>query len=383
MINNNISTKLCWESLRKEFNVVKEYIYFNHAAIAPISRTVKQQIDYFTDQFCKYGIVSNHEFLKKAEYTRDLAAKLINAAPSEIAFIKNTTQGIHIAANGIKWVRGDNVIIPGNEFPANVYPWLNLSKSGVETRFLPVNRGRFLVEDIIKFIDKRTKAISISAVSFTNGFRCDLEQIGRLCKEMGIFFIVDAIQALGAMQIDVRKCGIDLLSADAHKWLLGPQGIGFAYISEDMMDSIEVPNLGYKSMVHHNNYLDYSIRLKPDASRFEEGTLNLMGIAGLQASLEMLLLIGIPKIERRILRLNHLIIERLAEMGYILKSPIDPKERSGILSFYHKSIATDDVYNNLLNAGVVCAKRDGAIRISPHCYNNYDDINSFLEALPG
>ena len=194
-----------------------------------------------------------------------------------------------LAANGIRWERGDNVLVPGNEFPANVFPWLNLASRGVETRFLKVESERFTVEDIARSVNSRTRAVSMSAVSFTSGFRCNLESIGDLCNDMGIFLIVDAIQALGALNIDIEKCRIDLMSADAHKWLLGPQGAGIVYLSESFLDKLEVSNLGYRSMTEEGDYLNYHIRLKSDASRFEEGTLNIMGIMGLQASLNMLL----------------------------------------------------------------------------------------------
>ena len=213
-----------WNLLRKQFPVAENYIYFNHAAIAPVPLSVRDQIQECLKKYCEQGIVCNREFLQDVDQTRRLAARLINATPSEITFVKNTTQGIQIAANGISWEPGDNVLIPENEFPANVFPWLNLGGRGVETRFIPVNDGRFTVREIERFMDKRTKAVSVSAVSFTNGFRCDLDAIGRLCKDRGVFFIVDAIQALGALKIDVKKSMIDLLSADAHKWLLGTPG---------------------------------------------------------------------------------------------------------------------------------------------------------------
>lgn len=371
-----------WDYLRSRFPVTENFIYFNHAAIAPLSLTVKEQIDECNRKFCDQGIVVNREYLEHVEHTRKLAADLIKVSPSEISFVKNTTQGIQIAANGIRWEKGDNVIIPGNEFPANVFPWLNLAGRGVETRFAPVNNGRFTVEDIAQCIDKRTRAVSVSAVSFTNGFRCDLDEIGRLCNEKGVLFIVDAIQALGAVNLDLGNSNIDLLSADAHKWLLGPQGIGFAYISEAMLDKLDIMNMGYRSMINESDYLNYDIRLKPDASRFEEGTMNIMGITGLKASLEMLLSIGIPVIETRIKMLLEPVIKNLTSRGFTIKSPLNKGEESGILSFCHRSMSTDTIYQSLLRSGIVCAQRDGAVRISPHFYNNMDDIGGFLKALP-
>jgi len=371
-----------WDVLRSLFPVAQNYIYFNHAAVSPTSLIVKKQISDCLEKYCFNGIICNKEFLDLADQTRILAAQLINAKPSEIAFVKNTTQGIQLAANGIRWQKGDNVLIPENEFPANVFPWLNLSRQGVRTRIIPLTGGRFTVKDLEQYIDKKTKAVSLSAVSFTNGFRSDLKEIGQLCKDRGIFFIVDAIQALGALEVDVSQCNVDLLSADAHKWLLGPQGIGISYISDAMLEHLDVSNLGYKSMIDDSDYLNYKIRLKSDASRFEEGTLNIIGIVGLRASLEMLLSIGIKSIEKRISELINILIQNLTERGYLIKSPLRDNERSGILSFYHNKIATDKIYQNLFKARVVCAKRDNAVRLSPHFYNNLKDINIVLDALP-
>lgn len=355
-----------WDGLRRQFPVADKYIYFNHAAIAPLSLVVKKQISESLGLYCENGIVCNREFLEIADYTRDLAARLVGAKTSEIAFIKNTTQGILIAANGIRWKSGDNVLIPEKEFPANVYPWLNLARRGVEVKFVPMKNGRFSADDVYRCVDKRTRALSVSAVSFTNGFRCNLVEIGRLCKDKRIFFIVDAIQALGAIEVDVKKTNIDLLSADAHKWLLGPQGIGILYVSENSLENLDVSNLGWKSMEDEGNYLNYEIRLKSNATRFEEGTLNILGIVGLKATLEMLLEIGIPTIQKRVLELTNFLIKNLKEYGYMMKSSMNINERSGIFAFCHKDLPTEVIYQKLLRANVVCAQRDGAVRISPH-----------------
>ena len=371
-----------WESFRGIFPVVEKYIYFNHAAIAPLSVPVKDSMNACNERYCEEGIVCNLEYLDIAWDTRTMAATLINCDPTEITFVKNTTQGLHLAAHGIRWKPGDIVLIPENEFPANVFPWLNLEEKGVETRFIPVSNGKYTATDISKLIDKRTRAVSISAVSFIDGFKPDLVAIGQICREHDLYFIVDAIQALGAMRLDVQEVGIDILAADAHKWLLGPQGTGFAYISKQVLEYLVVENLGYKSMIDESDYLNYRIRLKPDASRFEEGTLNLTGIAGLHASLEMLLSIGISNIEKRILDLNRSLRDHLTKAGYRVLSPAAPDECSGIMSFKHPRISTEIVYRSLFEANIVCAIRGDAVRISPHFYNDESDIRGFIKALP-
>ena len=370
-----------WTSYRSQFPVVKDFIYFNHAAIAPISLAVKEEVSRCMQKYCEYGIICNREFLVAVEETRALVGGIMNAQPSEIAFVKNTTQGLLIAALGIGWNKGDNIVIPEKEFPANVFPWLALEAKGVEVRFAPLDDGRFTVDTIQKCVNDRTRAISVSAVSFVDGFRCNLKEIGDFCKDKDIYFIVDAIQALGAVEVDVKECHVDLLSADGHKWLLGPQGLGIAYVSKKALDTFTVSNLGWKSMTDEANHLRYDIRLKPGAARFEEGTLNIFGIIGLKAALQVLFDIGLAEVHARVIHLTDLIATGLVERRYKIRSSMRDGERSGILSFTHDEYSAEEIYHTLFNANVVCALRDGAVRISPHFYNNEDDINKFMEAL--
>jgi cysteine desulfurase / selenocysteine lyase len=370
-----------WEDLRGEFPVAARYIYLNHAAISPIPRRSVEAIARCAQEFCDKGIICNRYYLKAAEDTRELAARLIGVKAENIAFVKNTTQGILLAANGIRWKEGDNVIIPEKEFPANVYPWLNLISRGVEVRFVQYRNGRFTAEDIGRLVDRRTRAISVSAVAFGKGFRCNLGEIGKLCQDRGILFVVDGIQALGAMDLNVLVNSVDALSADAHKWLLGPQGIGILYLSQNGFEKLEVTNLGWKSMENEGDYLNHTIRLKAGAPRFEEGTLNILGIAGLKASLELILSIGITKIEERVLYLTELISEGVIKKGYQLRSPRGKGERSGIVNFAKDQVASEEIMNDLKNAEVVCALREGGIRVSPHFYNNETDIENFVRAL--
>ncbi|MGA2363174.1 MAG: aminotransferase class V-fold PLP-dependent enzyme [Candidatus Aminicenantales bacterium] len=370
-----------WKDFRREFPVAERYVYLNHAAVAPIPRRSAEAIARCAQEFCEKGIVCNRDYLQLVEEARELAARLLGVSAPEIAFVKNTTQGLLIAANGIHWEKGDNVVIPEKEFPANVYPWLSLGAMGVETRFVPLKNEKFTADDIEPFIDIRTRAVSVSAVSFWNGFRCDLRRIGQLCREKGVLFIVDGIQALGALDLCVEECYVDVLSADAHKWLLGPQGIGVLYVSKEAQEKLVVSNLGWKSMEHENDFLNYKIRLKGSAARFEEGTLNIVGIAGLKASLDMILEIGIDAIERRILDLGEQMVRGLVKKGYEIRSPMQGEERSGILCFFHRRFTAQAIFENLLKEEVVCALRDAAIRISPHFYNDERDVNSFLNAL--
>ena len=227
-----------WDAIRRDFPVTDNYVYLNHAGVSPLSRRTMEAVQDYLTVISEHGITreASVRFARIVKDTRNKIGGLINADPDEIAFIKNTTQGILIAANGIDWCEGDNVVTASTEFPANVYPWLSLERRGVKTKFVQEKDARIPVEGIEKAIDHRTRAVAISFVEFASGFRNDLESIGRICKDKGVFFVVDAIQGLGVLDIDVKKCKIHIMSADGHKWLLGPEGTGCLYCSKSVSE---------------------------------------------------------------------------------------------------------------------------------------------------
>ncbi|MCD6508752.1 aminotransferase class V-fold PLP-dependent enzyme [Candidatus Poribacteria bacterium] len=371
-----------WSRFRDWFPVTRRFAYFNHAGVSPMPLPVYRELKAFMDDALQNGSVNYRRWLETAEDTRRLLASMINARPDEIAFVKNTTHGILIAANGIRWKSGDNVIITEAEFPANVYPWLNLARRGVETRFARQRDGRIPFEEIERLVDDRTRVISISFVEFVTGYRNDLKRIGELCRDRDIIFVVDAIQGMGALGIDVKGCNVDILSSDAHKWLLGPEGIACFYCSRERLDDIENVNVGWMSVIDESNYLNYDLTQKPDARRFEEGSYNMLGIHALHAAVRMLTEIGIPNIERRILSLTDMLAQGLREKGYRLISPMGKGERSGILTFCSDRFSSGELVKMLFENGVVTAHRSGYVRVSPHFYNSEDEIRKLLDLLP-
>ena len=211
----------------------------NHAGVAPLSRQVQNAMVGFTEDATLHGAVHADDWAETAEVCRTRAAQLINANATEIAFMKNTTQGILIAANGIDWQAGDNIVTTAVEFPANVYPWWSLKERyGVSTRMVPERDGRIHIEDIASEIDERTRVLTISHVEFASGFRNDIEALGELCRERDIWFVVDAIQGLGVVEVDVKSCNIDILAADGHKWLLAPEGAAIFYCADEKQEQI-------------------------------------------------------------------------------------------------------------------------------------------------
>ncbi len=369
-----------FEKLREEFPVTRNRIFFDNARVAPLPlRAAKAAQDFLADS-TEHGTANYEKWMQKSESARKLFAKLIHADTSEVAFVKNTSEGISIVANGVDWRRGDNVVIPDIEFPANVYPWWNLKRLGVETRMVKAVQGRVEFDDIVRQCDDRTRVISISSVECNSGFRTDLARTGAFCKDKGILFCVDAIQSLGALDMDVKKCGVDFLAADGHKWLLSVEGLGGFYVASDALEKIHPAAVGWSSVIDANNYMTYDFTLRPDARRFEEGSLNVMSAHMFAASLSLFHEAGMDAVEAHIMALGDLILENLRQRNIKIFSSTRPGERSGIISF---TLETDlNALATYMNEkGVSLTIRDGLVRVSPHFYNTREEVESFFEFL--
>ena len=371
-----------WAHWREQFPVTQKYVYLNHAGVSPLSLRVRKAMHDFVNDAADNGAVNAANWTAAAESCRRAAAKLINADASEIAFMKNTTQGLIIAANGIDWRRGDNLVTTSVEFPANVYPWWNLKeRCGVETRMVQERQGQILVEEIEAAIDARTRVVTISHVEFASGFRNDVAAIGEICRRKDIWFVVDAIQSLGVIDLDVKACNIDILAADGHKWLLAPEGAAIFYCAKEKLDRLINTNVGWASVVNPRDFLNYDFTTKPDATRFEEGSYNTVGLYGLCAAIELLLEIGIVRIETRVLNLTKQLIQGLQSKGYRVTTPNIESKRSGIIVFESDTHSATELCNRLQHENVIAAER-GGVRLSPHFYNSEAEINCALAVLP-
>lgn len=369
-----------WQS---EFPVTQKYVYMNHAGVAPLSKRVQKAMVDFVEDATVNGAVNVDEWVDTIEECRDSAAELLNANSTEIAFMKNTTQGILIAANGIDWNEGDNVVTTSVEFPANVYPWWSLNERyGVETRMVPEKDGIIHLQDLIDNIDDRTRVLTISHVEFASGFRNDITAIGEICCERDIWFVVDAIQSLGAIEVDVKKNKIDILAADGHKWMLAPEGAAVFYCSDSKRERLINTNLGWAGVINPRDFLDYDITQKPDATRFEEGSYNTTGIYGLNAALKLLKTVNIQYIEDRVLTLTDLLITGLDKKGYIVNTPKIKSDRAGIVIFESNIYTPTQLFNLLQDNNIITAERGSGIRISPHFYNTESEIEQLLNILP-
>jgi cysteine desulfurase / selenocysteine lyase len=371
-----------FENIRKEFPVTDEVIFCDHARVAPLPDRLRKVVTAFVDDATDFGTVHYETWMLELECTRKKFAQLINADMDEVAFIKNTSEGISIVANGFDWQPGDNVVIPDIEFPANVYPWWNLKQRGVETRMVKSIEGRVLFDDLAKKVDDRTRILSISSVECNSGFRNDLNRIGAFCREKGVLFFVDAIQSLGILPMDVKKDYIDFLSADGHKWMLSVEGLGGFYISKETIDRIRPVTMGWGNVVNASNFMDYNFILKKDAKKFEEGTPNTMSIHAFGAALGLLLEAGIDNIENRVMNLGDCIIAELNRRNIKIYSSTILEERSGNVSFALKK-NVDLLYSFMMQNKVKLTVRDGLVRLSPHFYNNEDEILKVFDLLDG
>jgi len=318
--------------------------------------------------------------MDRVEEVRRSCAILTGAEPEEIAFVKNTSQGISIVAEGLDWKEGDNLLICEKDFPSNIYPWLNLKRKGVEIRVVPSQNERILLEDIELLIDSRTKLLTVSSVNFSSGFKIDLKMVGELCNRKRILFFVDAIQSLGVIPMDVNEFKIDFLAADGHKWLLSPEGTGIFYCRKELAPRINPPLIGWKSIINESDYDHVDFRLKTNALRFEEGSLNVMGIYALGAAIDLLVEVGIDRIQARVIELGDLIIREAEKRDFQVRTPKSKEERGGIISIIG-NFDPINVKDRLKEEGILVNVRGGAIRISPHFYNTEYEVLRLFNAI--
>jgi selenocysteine lyase/cysteine desulfurase len=284
-------------------------------------------------------------------------------------------------AEGLDWRAGDNVVTLADEFPTNLYPWMNLAKLGVETRLVPTEEGRVIPEQIAEYCDDRTRVVSVSWVGYANGCRRALKPIADAAHDCGALFLVDAIQGLGVFPLDVKAQEIDALAADGHKWLLGPEGAGIAYIHPGWLDRLRPVGIGWNSVINAGHFDEIDLRLKPHAGRYEGGTYNMPGFIGLGASLDLLMSLGVNNLAAAILEFTDTACTELTEIGAVIHSPREGDERSGIISFEMPGQNPQDLRKRCLAQGVALNCRAGRLRLSAHGYNNADDLERLLASL--
>ena len=377
----NASTFLINPSERATlFPVTRRWNYLNHAAIGPLPAYVRQASLEYLEEISNSGA---RHWLRTAELIEELrgqVARFVRMRPEEVAFTRNVSEGIGILANGLDWEVGDNVVLPAIEVPANVYPWLNLDRLGVQVRFVPLREGGFTVEDVARFVDARTRVVSVSSVQFLNGFRSDLQALGAYCRDKGVLFCVDAIQQLGVAPLDAGRAGIDFLACGSHKWLMAGEGSGFICCRQDLLERLRPAATGWMGVRQWEDFLDYRLEFPETARRFETGNPSVFGLRNLSASLDFIGRTGGEAIEAAVTGLARRVAEHASKRSWPLLRPGEAP-RSGIVSFKVPGREAQALVDALEREGAQVSCRNGAIRVSPHFYNTAGEIESFFDCL--
>lgn len=361
-----------------QFDVTKHCLYLDHAAMSPLPKQVKNSITEFHRTRETLGSRFD-EWWENTEKVRGQVARLIGTSADHIAFVQNTSGGINVAAQGLPLKPGDNVIISDLEFPSNVYPWMNLRSKGIEVRWIHNSDGTIQLAELEKLIDQHTKVISLSLVEAGNGYKNDISSIGKLCRDHGIYFVVDAIQGLGVHPVDVKEMGIDILVSGFFKWLFGPDGLAFIFCSDKVLHTLEPPFVGWAGMEDKFSYSDYEFRLHPSARQIETGNLNFSAIQGAETALKLIFEISVPAIHEQNMVLSQHLRENLKEIPRVRCLSDFPVENQSQIVLIGCDYS-EQVFQRLKAKNIYVNHRNG-LRVSPHFYNTIQDMDRFLNAL--
>ena len=366
---------------RDLFAATGQYTYLNHAAVGVLPQPTREALHAFVDAHATGGVMGVYRYEMRMDEYRDRIARFIGAKPGTIAVLRNTGDGANAIAAGFPWQPGDQVILPDNEFPANAQPWLPLRKRGVDLHLIESKRERLTPDVLRRHITSRTKAVTVSWVSFEDGYRHDLGALAEIAHEHGAIFAVDAIQGLGAFPLDVQALGIDALYCGGAKWMLALQGVSFLYVAPHLMDRLELAAPGWRSVADMWSFLDYDQPLVPSASRFEGGTPNFIGALSLAHSIEVLDQAGPRRIADHVLTLTDRLVEGLRSAGAELATIRGGSESSGIVTFGLPGADPVALGKALQHDGIVTTYRANGIRVAPHGYNTLDEIDAVIDGV--
>ncbi len=366
------------------FPIAREKIFLSHAAVTALPHCAAQAMADYAYSSCK-----DHqefpEFMKTMAETRQLSANLIGAEASEVALLGPTSLGLSLFAKGISWEPEDEVICYMDDYPANVYPWMELERIGVKVKYLkPDELGVITPELIESNLSDKTRLVALASCNYLSGYRIDIDSIGKMLGQKNILFALDGIQTCGAFPTSVEH--VDFMSADAHKWLLGPMAMGIVYVKQKNFDLLRPALLGAWNVRSPDYITQEEISFHNSARRYEPGVLNASGIVGLKAVLEMIQKIGIDSISERLLEIKSILVKGLDSLGYKIHGPRDGKNASSITTFSHQSKKSSQIFANLNNAGIIASCRknrqgEELLRFSPHFYNTEREINQSLDIL--
>jgi selenocysteine lyase/cysteine desulfurase len=366
---------------RDLFAATEKYAYLNHAAVGVLPRPTREALHAFVDAHADGGVMGVFPYETRMDEFRERIARFIGAQPGTIAVLRNTGDGANAIAGGVRWQPGDELILPDNEFPSNAQPWLPLRRRGVNVRFIETARERLTPDVLRAHITDRTKLVTVSWVSFQDGYRHDLSALAEVAHERGALFAVDAIQALGAFPIDVQACGIDALYCGGAKWMLSLQGVSFLYVRPDLIEQLELAAPGWRSVKDFWSFLEYDQPLVPGATRFEGGTPNFIGALSLAKSIEIMEEAGTAGIARHVLALTDHLVDGLRSAGAEPASLRGEGCSSGIVLFRLPGADPVELGKSLQREGVVTTYRPNGIRVAPHGYNTFEEIDALVDGV--
>lgn len=371
---------------RSAVEACERFTYLNHAGVCPLPRPVVEAMSDWASGRGTLGSIEFDEQCERMEEVRQLAARLMGVAGDDVAFVKNTTEGLGFVANGLDWREGDRVVVPDGEFPSTIYPWLALEDLGVVVdRVRPLGPGGTLpVEAFAEVIGRGVppKIVVTSWVQFSRGWRTDLAGLAKVAHDAGALLCADVIQGLGVIPAALEDWGVDFAMADAHKWMLGPPGIGVLYVRRSCLETLRPLEPGWASVAHRQQWENLDLVLDDSARRFEGGSANACGIHGLGAAVELILDAGLDAVWQHVIELGEHACHSLQAAGYETISDRSVEGRSGIVTFGLGSGRDPQTTAAALEArGFICSPRGGGIRISPHGYNTTEEIDLLVSAL--
>ncbi len=382
----NLNDLLADDTLRQhEFPVTRDKIFLSHAGVCPLPRCVSEAVASYAREA---GTGDQEHFIWPGvvEDGRKLGAQLLNCQPEEVAFVGPTSLSLSLIASGLKFRKGDNILIYFDDYPSNVYPWMALAAQGVEVRLMNTRGlGQIRAIDVMGQVDENTKLVALASCHFISGHRLDINAIGKYLRGRGIFFCLDAIQTLGAFPTTVEY--VDMLAADAHKWLLGPCGAGLLYVRREVQAQLTPALYGWHNVRCPDYVAQEKITFRNDSRKYEAGTHNLLGVVGLMAAMKMLLEVGVDNIARELRRKRAWLVPALQAKGFtVLNADATPDLGGGITSFLEPGKDMAALQGKLTAANIFTSLRtDRAgqkyIRLSPHFYNTDAELQRVVELL--
>ncbi|TPI10459.1 aminotransferase class V-fold PLP-dependent enzyme [Mesorhizobium sp. B4-1-3] len=367
-------------AIRAQYPVVDKCVFWDCAAVSPISRRVSEAMARQTGLHCVDIKDAVNAAIPVQQMGRELAAKLVGSTPDRVAYIQNTSHGMSLVALGLDWLEGDNVIVAELEFPSNYLIWESLAAKGVEVRKLKARNGALLADDLRALTDSRTRVVAVSQVQFYSGFRVDLAAFAEVCSHHDALLVVDGTQSVGMLDLHMAKDGVDVVVVSAHKWMLGPLGIGFVAFSGRAFERVRPSVVGWLS-VNEPFAFHRKLDFLPDARRFEPGTENAAGIFGLTERLEEIQAVGVSRIEDYVLSLGEQLRQEVKRIGLEVVSDWPRASLSGIVLLRSRKVQTDVLFDRLCLARVRCSVRNGAIRFSPHYFSDTTEVAQVLDVL--